>query len=56
MASHPPDRNLRINTVLDRTGLSRTTIYRKIPGGMLNSGRHVHEPGPDRPLLLRLTR
>lgn len=29
----PPDRFLRLNTVLDRTGLSRATLYRKIASG-----------------------
>ncbi len=29
----PIDRILRINTVLDRTGLSRSTLYRKINQG-----------------------
>ncbi|WP_069052082.1 helix-turn-helix transcriptional regulator [Blastomonas sp. RAC04] len=33
MASHAPDRFLRLNTVLDRTGLSRATLYRKIQAG-----------------------
>jgi len=28
-----PDRIIRLNTVLSRTGLSRSTIYRKIPEG-----------------------
>jgi prophage regulatory protein len=28
-----PDRILRLNAVLDRTGLSRSTLYRKIEGG-----------------------
>jgi prophage regulatory protein len=28
-----PDRILRLNTVLDRTGLSRSTLYRKIEAG-----------------------
>ncbi|QCL97278.1 helix-turn-helix transcriptional regulator [Agrobacterium tumefaciens] len=28
-----PDRIIRLNTVLSRTGLSRSTIYRKIAGG-----------------------
>lgn len=28
-----PDRILRLNTVLDRTGLSRSTLYRKIQQG-----------------------
>jgi len=28
-----PDRLIRLNTVLDRTGLSRFTIYRKIAEG-----------------------
>ncbi|RJE83102.1 helix-turn-helix transcriptional regulator [Paracoccus onubensis] len=30
---HPPDRIIRLNTVLSRTGLSRSTIYRKIAEG-----------------------
>lgn len=33
MTSEPPERILRINTVLDRTGLSRATLYRKINDG-----------------------
>jgi prophage regulatory protein len=34
MASQsPPDRFLRLNSVLDRTGLSRATLYRKIAAG-----------------------
>ncbi|HEY0596137.1 helix-turn-helix transcriptional regulator [Sphingopyxis sp.] len=33
MASHPPDRFLRLNSVLDRTGLSRATLYRKVRAG-----------------------
>jgi prophage regulatory protein len=33
MANDIPDRILRLNTVLDRTGLSRATLYRKIQGG-----------------------
>jgi len=32
MAEHP-DRILRLNAVLDRTGLSRSTLYRKIQAG-----------------------
>lgn len=28
-----PDRILRLNAVLDRTGLSRSTLYRKIQAG-----------------------
>ena len=28
-----PDRIIRINTVLDRTGLSRSTLYRKVHDG-----------------------
>jgi len=31
--SDAPDRILRINAVLDRTGLSRSTLYRKIQTG-----------------------
>ena len=33
MMTEPPDRILRLNTVLDRTGLSRATLYRKVQAG-----------------------
>ncbi|EIZ79376.1 phage transcriptional regulator AlpA [Novosphingobium sp. Rr 2-17] len=33
MTNLPPDRILRLNTVLDSTGLSRATLYRKIHEG-----------------------
>jgi Predicted transcriptional regulator len=33
MATETPDRILRLNAVLDRTGLSRATLYRKIQAG-----------------------
>ncbi len=33
MSSQPFDRFLRLNDVLDRTGLSRATLYRKISAG-----------------------
>jgi prophage regulatory protein len=33
MTSQPSDRYLRLNDVLDRTGLSRATLYRKIQAG-----------------------
>lgn len=33
MVSDMPDRILRINVVLDRTGLTRSTLYRKIAAG-----------------------
>ena len=33
MTSDTPDRILRIKTVLERTGLSRSTLYRKIEQG-----------------------
>lgn len=33
MTSEHPDRILRIKTVLQRTGLSRSTLYRKIERG-----------------------
>ena len=33
MSSQPVDRFLRLNTVLDLTGLSRATLYRKIAAG-----------------------
>ena len=33
MSTDPPDRILRLNAVLDRTGLSRSTLYRKVQTG-----------------------
>ncbi|WP_083224614.1 helix-turn-helix transcriptional regulator [Sphingomonas panacis] len=33
METDPPDRILRLKTVLDRTGLSRATLYRKVQAG-----------------------
>ena len=33
MTAQPTDRILRLNTVLDRTGLSRATLYRKVQAG-----------------------
>jgi len=33
METDNPDRILRINAVLDRTGLSRSTMYRKMQDG-----------------------
>lgn len=33
MTIDTPDRILRLNTVLDRTGLSRSTLYRKVENG-----------------------
>lgn len=33
MQTEAPDRSLRINTVLARTGLSRSTMYRKMENG-----------------------
>lgn len=33
MHTNPPDRILRLNAVLDRTGLSRSTLYRKMQNG-----------------------
>lgn len=33
MTDNAPHRILRLNAVLDRTGLSRATLYRKIQGG-----------------------
>lgn len=33
MTNETPDRILRLKTVLDRTGLSRATLYRKIQNG-----------------------
>jgi prophage regulatory protein len=33
MTTDQPDRILRLNSVLDRTGLSRSTLYRKVQAG-----------------------
>jgi prophage regulatory protein len=33
MTEQPPDRILRLNAVLDCTGLTRATLYRKIQAG-----------------------
>lgn len=33
MQTNTPDRILRLNAVLDRTGLSRSTLYRKMQSG-----------------------
>ena len=33
MQPQPPDRILRIKTVLERTGLTRSTLYRKMDAG-----------------------
>lgn len=33
MTSQPLDRIVRLNSVLDRTGLSRATLYRKVAAG-----------------------
>ncbi len=33
MLTETPDRILRLNAVLDRTGLSRSTLYRKVQTG-----------------------
>ena len=33
MTEQPPDRILRLSAVLDRTGLTRATLYRKIQQG-----------------------
>jgi len=33
MTTEKPDRILRLNAVLDRTGLSRSTLYRKVQSG-----------------------
>ena len=33
MTDQPPDRILRLTSVLERTGLSRATLYRKVQAG-----------------------
>ena len=36
------DRILRLNTVLDRTGLSRSTLYRKMQGAWMKNPMFFH--------------
>ncbi len=38
-----PDRILRLNAVLDRTGLSRSTLYRKMKGGTFPRNVQISE-------------
>lgn len=38
MQTDTPDRILRIKTVLERTGLSRSTLYRKMENGAFPRG------------------
>lgn len=40
-----PDRIIRLNTVLERTGLSRSTIYRKIAEGTFPSQLRISVHG-----------
>jgi len=41
MTEQPPDRILRLNAVLDRTGLTRATLYRKIQAGTFPKQVHI---------------
>ncbi len=41
MTSNTPDRILRLNSVLDRTGLSRSTLYRKVEQGTFPAQIHI---------------
>jgi len=43
MAFGSPDRILRIKTVLERTGLSRSTLYRKIQQGTFPKQLRISE-------------
>ncbi len=42
-----PDRILRLITVLDRTGLSRSTLYRKIAEGTFPAQLRISVHGAD---------
>ena len=42
---HQPDRIIRMKTVLARTGLSRSTIYRKIAEGTFPDKRRISTNG-----------
>ncbi|MBL8657247.1 MAG: AlpA family phage regulatory protein [Altererythrobacter sp.] len=41
--SDTPNRILRLNTVLDRTGLSRSTLYRKMSAGAFPKNIKISE-------------
>lgn len=43
METETPDRIIRINAVLERTGLSRSTLYRKINGGQFPKQIRISE-------------
>ncbi|WP_404366089.1 helix-turn-helix transcriptional regulator [Sphingomonas sp. MMS24-J45] len=43
MQTDPPDRILRIKTVLARTGLSRSTLYRKMQNGTFPKNLRISE-------------
>jgi prophage regulatory protein len=43
MQTDSPGRILRINTVLERTGLSRSTMYRKMQNGTLPASFKISE-------------
>ena len=42
MTNDTPDRILRLNAVLDRTGLSRSTLYRKVDQGTFPRQLKLH--------------
>ena len=50
MMTDTPDRILRINTVLERTGLSRSTLYRKVQTGTFPEQVKIALGAPDRVL------
>lgn len=43
MQTETPDRILRLKTVLDRTGLSRSTIYRRMEKGTFPKNLQIGE-------------
>lgn len=43
MTSHSPDRFLRLSAVLERTGLSRATLYRKVQEGAFQRQVQISE-------------
>jgi prophage regulatory protein len=43
MQTETPDRILRIKTVLERTGLSRATMYRKMQNGTFPANLKISE-------------
>jgi prophage regulatory protein len=56
MSAHGPERILRLKSVLERTGLSRSTIYRKVQARTFPKALKISERCIGWPLFSRLPR